>query len=34
MKDVTYSELNARGMGFYGTLAAVGALAVIGLLAA
>lgn len=34
MKDVTYSELNARGPGFYGTLAAVGAVAGIGLLAA
>ena len=34
MKDVTYSELNARGMGFYGTLAGVGAVVVIGLLSA
>ena len=31
MKDVTYSELNARGLGFYATLAAIGAVAAIGL---
>ena len=34
MKDVTYSELNARGLGFYATLAAIGAVAAIGLAAA
>jgi molybdopterin-containing oxidoreductase family membrane subunit len=34
MKNITYSELNARGIGFYGTLAAVGAVVVIGLLSA
>ncbi|MBT3239248.1 MAG: polysulfide reductase NrfD [Rhodospirillaceae bacterium] len=34
MKDVTYTELNARGMGFYATLACVGAVVVIGLLSA
>jgi hypothetical protein len=34
MKDVTYSELNAQGPGFYGVLAAMGAVAGLGLTAA
>ena len=34
MSEAIYSEINPRPQGFYGTLAAVGALAGIGLLAA